>query len=269
VWLQRKREALLNQASETQLPFFFLPSYKSAHTHTHTHTHHYQGNLGVARLGQNGLSAHLENVSHETSGGHGKGARAGRAQGGRGETTGRARRGAAASRVGGRGGGVGGGRRLGGAAGGGGSGAAGIQAADLGNGGRVVGGAELLDVVLALVLAILVAGVGLDAVGVELLADEGGKGLGIVLETGGRAVGSAGAVVRESSLVAVILVGVVVAKDLAGVGLGLAPNGSLLLGNRAGVNGHVERALVGRDLSGNRSSGHDNKDGGGSHLERR
>lgn len=44
---------------------------------------------------------------------------------------------------------------------------------------------------------------------------------------------------------------------------------SLLLGNRAGVNGHVERALVGRDLSGNRSSGHDNKDGGGSHLERR
>lgn len=142
-----------------------------------------------------------------------------------------------------------------------------VQAANLGGSGRALGGTELLDVGLAGVLAILVAGVGLDAVGEELLADEGGQGLGVVLETGSRAVGSARAVVRQSSLVTIILIGVVVAKNLAGVGLSLAPHGSLLLGNSVGVNGHVERALVGRDLGRHHSSGNGNEDGGGSHFE--
>lgn len=142
-----------------------------------------------------------------------------------------------------------------------------VQAANLGGSGRALGGTELLDVGLAGVLAILVAGVGLDAVGEELLADEGGQGLGVVLETGSRAVGSARAVVRQSSLVTIILIGVVVAKNLAGVGLSLAPHGSLLLGNRVRVNGHVESALVGRDLGRHHSSGNGNEDGGGSHFE--
>ncbi len=42
---------------------------------------------------------------------------------------------------------------------------------------------------------------------------------------------------------------------------------SLLLGNRVGVNGHVESALVGRDLGRHHSSGNGNEDGGGSHFE--
>jgi hypothetical protein len=42
---------------------------------------------------------------------------------------------------------------------------------------------------------------------------------------------------------------------------------SLLLGNRTRVNGHVQRALVGRDLSRHRSGGNGNEDGGGSHFE--
>lgn len=63
-----------------------------------------------------------------------------------------------------------------------------------------MGGAELLDLALALILAICVASVGLDAAGEELLADEGGQGLGVVLETRSRAVGSACAVEGELSL---------------------------------------------------------------------
>lgn len=42
---------------------------------------------------------------------------------------------------------------------------------------------------------------------------------------------------------------------------------SLLLGNRARVNGHVERTLVGRNLGRHHSGGNGNKDGGGSHFE--
>lgn len=151
----------------------------------------------------------------------------------------------------------------------GGRGALVLGAADLGGGGRVLGGAQLLDVILAGTLTVLVAGVGLNAVGVELLADEGGQRLGVVLETRSRAVGGARAVVLESSLVAVVVIGVVVAKNLAGVGLGLAPNGSLLLGNSVGINSHVKRALVGRDLGRHQSSGDGNENSGGSHLERR
>lgn len=140
--------------------------------------------------------------------------------------------------------------------------------ADLSDGGRVLGGAKLLDIALALVLAIRVASVGLDAAGEELLADEGGQGLSVVLETRGRVVGSACAVVGQLSLVAVILVSVIVAKDLASVGLTLAPNSSLLLGNSVGVNGHVQSALVGRNssLGRDRSGGDGDEDGGGSHF---
>lgn len=72
--------------------------------------------------------------------------------------------------------------------------------ADLSDGGRVLGGAKLLDLALALVLTICVASVGLNAAGEELLADEGGQGLGVELETRGRAVGSACAVEGQLSL---------------------------------------------------------------------
>jgi hypothetical protein len=63
-----------------------------------------------------------------------------------------------------------------------------------------LGGAKLLDVALALVLTICVASVGLNAVGVELLANESGQGLGVVLETRSRVVGSACAVEGQLSL---------------------------------------------------------------------
>lgn len=147
-------------------------------------------------------SSHLENVSHEASGSHGKGASANGTLGSGSEAAGGAGLGSAASsRLGRSGGGssvVSGGGTL--ARGGLSGSTALVQAANLGGSGRALGGTELLDVGLAGVLAILVAGVGLDAVGEELLADEGRQGLGVVLETGSRAVGSARAVVRQSSL---------------------------------------------------------------------
>lgn len=240
----------------TQCPFSFLPRVR---TITADWVARQNQQLGLNR------SAHLEGISGETSGGHGKGTGSNRAHGSSGKGFGGCRLGRAASSLVGRGGGGMAGSR----GGGGGCGSSGSigQAANLGNGGRVVGGAKLLDVALALVLAICVASVGLDAVGEELLADEGGQSLGVILETRSRVVGSACAVEGELSLVAVVQVSVVVAKDLASVGLALAPNSSLLLGNRVRVNGHVQRALVGRNsLSRHRSSGNGDEDGRGSHF---
>jgi len=142
-----------------------------------------------------------------------------------------------------------------------------VQAADFGGSGRIGLCTVLFNIGLTGSLTILAADVGLDAVAEKLLADKGRHSLGVVLKTRSRAVESARAVVREISLVTVVVVGVGVAKQLAGVGLALAPNSSLLLGDKAGVDLHVERAGIVLDLSRHRSGGNSDEDGGKSHFE--
>lgn len=114
--------------------------------------------------------------------------------------------------------------------------------------------AKILDVLGAFLLKLRAAGVGGDALRVQFLADKGRNGLSVVLQAGHRVVGGARAFPRQVGQGARVLARVVVAKSFAGVGLGLAPLGSLGGCHGAGVNGHVERAGVVRDLGRNRRS---------------
>jgi len=63
----------------------------------------------------------------------------------------------------------------------------------------------------------------LDAVGIDLLADEGGHGLDVVLETGRRVVGGAGAVVRQGRRITNVGVVSTTAKRTTGSNLTRAP----------------------------------------------
>lgn len=67
-------------------------------------------------------------------------------------------------------------------------------------GGRILLSTEVLDVVFAILLASCAAGVLVVALAEELLADEGGDGLAVVLKTRCRVVGAAVAGVFEGAL---------------------------------------------------------------------
>lgn len=120
------------------------------------------------------------------------------------------------------------------------------------------------DLGFAVPLALLTRGVLGDALAEELLADKGRHSLGVVLNAGNRAVGGAGAFPLEISLTAIVAVGVIFAKGVAGVNLGstpIRPGGNV---NSVGVDGHVEGALVGLNRLGRNS-----RDGHGEEGKRR
>lgn len=84
-----------------------------------------------------------------------------------------------------------------------------------------------------------IVGTSQDAVGEYLLADEGWHGDLVVLKTGCRVVGSAGAVVAQVIRSASVEVDFTTAESTASVGLALAPLGSGSERNGGWVNGRV------------------------------
>jgi len=118
-------------------------------------------------------------------------------------------------------------------------------------------GAEGLDLGSALLGTLGGAGFG-DAIGSELVADEGRDGLSVVLETRSRAVGRACALPLQGVVVAVVLVGVITAKSIAGILLGSTPTGSSGEIDSVGiVKGHLKRAVIALDRLGrNGRNGH-------------